>query len=312
MTKKLSKKDIKLIKELCEICSPSGNEGLMKDFLLNYVDRNRDYWSVNPEVVQGPGFQDCLILKFGKPRTAVFAHLDTVGFTVRYENQLVPIGSPETEDGYLLVGQDQMGPIECKLTTSANNHLFYDFGRGIQTGTDLVFKPTFQQTKEYIQNCYLDNRLGIFNCLKLAETLQDGAIVFSCGEEHGGGTVPFLVRYLYENWDIQQALISDITRVTEGVKHGEGVAISMRDMSIPRKSYIDKIVSLAEQSGVKYQLEVERSGGSDGREIKESPYHIDWCFIGAPEDHVHSPFEKVHVSDLESMLALYSYLLEKL
>ncbi len=310
--KKMKAADLQLIQDMCEVFSPSGNEVAMKEFVLDYVKKHQGSWKTQPEIIQGPEFQDCLMLCFGKPRTAVFAHLDTVGFTVRYENQLVPIGSPDAEEGYRLVGTDDMGPIECALKTDGNGSLFYDFGRGIQTGTELMFKSDFRSTKNYIQSCYLDNRLGIFNCLKLAETLTNGVLVFSCGEEHGGGTVPFLVKYIYEKWKIKQALISDITWVTEGVKHGEGVAISMRDMSVPRKSYVDKIIGLAEESGIPYQLEVERSGGSDGREIQSSPYPIDWCFVGAPEDHVHTPDEKVYKRDIESMLNLYTYLMEKL
>ena len=78
------------------------------------------------------------------------------------------------------------------------------------------------------------------------------------------------------------------------------------------RSYVEKIISLAKESGIPFQLEVEGSGGSDGTEIQKAPYPIDWCFIGAPEDYVHSPDEKVHKKDIESMLKLYQYLMEKL
>ncbi|MDW3208682.1 MAG: M20/M25/M40 family metallo-hydrolase [Reichenbachiella sp.] len=303
--------DIKLLKTLCEIFAPSGNESAMTEFLIGYVNQNKDHWKTQPELIYGEEFQDCLVLKFGKPRTAIFAHIDSIGFTVRYENQLIPIGGPETEDGYTLVGHDVMGPIECKLKVE-DRDLFYDFGRGIESGTDLVFKSDFRETDEYVQSCYMDNRLGVFNALKVAETLEDGLIIFSCWEEHGGGTVPFLCKWMYENYQIRQALVSDITWVTEGVTHGNGVAISLRDMSIPRREYVDKIIALAETSGVNYQIEVERSGGSDGREIQQSPYPIDWCFVGAPEDHVHSPGEIVHKSDIEAMINLYKYLMKHL
>ncbi|UXP33721.1 M20/M25/M40 family metallo-hydrolase [Reichenbachiella agarivorans] len=303
--------DYQLLNELCEVFAPSGNEIAMKDFIIEYVETNSSSWHTRPELIHGAAFQDCLILKFGKPRTAIFAHLDSIGFTVRYENQLVPIGSPEAETGYELVGQDSMGPIECKLKED-EGYLFYDFGRGIDTGTELVFKCDFRETKNYIQSCYLDNRLGVFSALKVAETLKDGLIVFSCGEEHGGGTVPFLCKFIYEHCHVKQALVSDITWVTEGVLPGKGVVISMRDMSVPRKSYINKIIELAEQSDVPFQIEVERSGGSDGREIQASPYPIDWCFVGAPEDFVHSPDEKVHKKDIEAMIDLYKYLMENL
>ena len=72
----------------------------------------------------------------------------------------------------------------------------------------------------------MDNRLGVWNALQVAETLKDGIICFSCWEEHGGGSVGYLAKFIYENYGVKQALISDITWVTKGVKHGEGVAIS--------------------------------------------------------------------------------------
>lgn len=300
-----------LLKTLCQIHAPSGNEVAMTSFLLDYINQNAEHWEVKPEVIYGDDFQDCIILKFGQPRTAIFAHMDSIGFTVRYQDQLVPIGGPRAETGYVLTGQDVYGPIECEIIEEEGN-VHYKFGRGIQTGTELVFKSDFRETTEYVQSCYMDNRLGVFNALKVAETLTDGVIVFSCWEEHGGGSVPYLAKHIYEQWQVKQALISDITWVTEGVRHGEGVAISMRDKSVPRRSFVNKIIDLAEESGVDFQIEVEGAGGSDGKELQESPYPFDWCFVGAPEDHVHSPNEKVYKHDIDCMIALYEVLMKKL
>ncbi|MDA0195237.1 MAG: M20/M25/M40 family metallo-hydrolase [Bacteroidetes bacterium] len=300
---------MKLLKQLCEISATSGNELAMKEFILDYVKKEKNNWVVQPEVIEGPEFQDCLMLKFGKPQTAVFAHMDSIGFTVRYENQLIPIGGPEAKNGYQLVGQDDLGPIECELSVDDEGHTFYKFGRSIQRGTDLVFKCNFRESNEYIQSCYLDNRLGIYCSLKMAKTLQNGLIVFSTWEEHGGGSVPFLIRHIYKKLKISQALVCDITWITDGILHGKGVVVSMRDRNIPRQAFVKKIIDLANESGVDYQLEVEGSGSSDGRELQHSPYPIDWCFIGAPEDNVHSPDEIVHKRDIESMIKLYQYLL---
>uniref|UniRef100_UPI0040483662 M20/M25/M40 family metallo-hydrolase n=1 Tax=Roseivirga sp. TaxID=1964215 RepID=UPI0040483662 len=303
--------DFQLLKTLCQIHAPSGNEVAMKTFILDYVEANASKWTVKPEVIQGDEFQDCLMLKFGTPRTAIFAHMDSIGFTVRYNDQLVAIGGPKAESGYALVGHDRLGPIECTLLED-DGQLFYKFPRGIARGTELVFKCDFRDTKDYIQSCYLDNRLGIFNALKVAETLENGVIAFSCWEEHGGGGVPYLAKHMYENWGVKQALISDITWITEGVMHGEGVAISMRDRNIPRRSYVEKIIEIADKSGIDYQIEVEGAGSSDGRELQLSPYPFDWCFVGAPEDHVHSPDEKVHKHDIVCMIALYQELMKTL
>ncbi|MEQ9425429.1 MAG: M20/M25/M40 family metallo-hydrolase [Cyclobacteriaceae bacterium] len=304
--------DTKLLEKLCKIHAPSGNESAMTGFLLDYVKKHQDKWKVQPTIIQGEGFQDCVLLSFGKPRTAIFAHIDSIGFTVRYENQLVPIGSPEAETGFELVGKDSFGDIQCKLKVNEEGHCFYDFGRAIDRGTDLVFKCDFRNSKEYVQSAYLDNRLGVYSALKVCETLKDGLVVFSTWEEHGGGAVPFIVKYAYEEFGIKQALISDITWVTEGVQHGSGVAISMRDRNIPRRSFINKIIDHAIDSGIGHQIEVEGSGSSDGQEVQKAPYPIDWCFVGAPEDNVHSPNEKVHKHDIECMIKMYEYLMERL
>lgn len=303
---------MQLLKELTEIHAPSGEEAAMKNFLLDYIIQNQKNWKTQPTIVHGEEFMDCLILAFGKPRTAVFAHMDSVGFTVRYQNQLIPIGGPEAENGYQLTGKDSLGLVECTLEVDDAHNLSYKFGRGIERGTSLVFKSDFRNTTHYIQSPYMDNRLGIYNALKLAETLNDGLIVFSCWEEHGGGSVPFLAKYIYEKYHVRQALISDITWVTEGVIPGEGVAISLRDRNIPRKSYTDKIIKIAATSDIPFQLEVEAAGSSDGRELQTSPYPFDWCFIGAPEDNVHSPDEIVHKKDITAMLNLYEILLKAL
>ncbi len=301
-----------LLKTLCSIHAPSGNESRMTEFLLNYISKNSKNWSVQPKVIAGADFQDCIILVFGKPTTAVYAHIDNIGFTVRYNNQLVKVGGPRTENGYALTGEDSVGEIECVLKKDEEGTISYEFNRTINRGTDLSFKHHWREDESSVQCCYMDNRLGVWNALQLCETIKNGAIVFSCWEEHGGGSVGYLSKFLFEKYDIRKALISDITWITEGVSQGSGVVISMRDIGIPRRKYVDQIIELAKESGVSFQLEVEGSGGSDGTEIQKQPFPIDWCFIGAAEENVHSPDEKVNKKDIESMVALYQFLLNKL
>lgn len=308
---------MKLLKEMCSIHAPSGNEVGMTKFLLNYIKKHQKDWKVKPKVYSGDGFQDCIVLVFGKPKTAIFAHIDSIGFTVRYGKELMKIGGPRTVDGFELVGEDSKGKVETKLKVvidkkTHETKLEYVYKRDLDRGTELTFKPNWRETKEYVQCCYMDNRLGVWNALKVAETLKDGIICFSCWEEHGGGSVSYLQKFIYEKYGVKQALISDITWVTPGVPHGKGVAISLRDSLIPRKSYVDRIREIAKKSNIKYQIEVEGSGGSDAKELQMAENPWDWCFIGAPEDHVHSPDEKVYKNDIEEMVKLYKLLMEKL
>lgn len=316
----MNSNETELLEHLCSIHAPSGSEYALKKFLLEYIQAHQSQWKVKPTIIEGENFQDCFILIFGKPTTTIFAHMDSVGYSVAYDNKLIKIGGPKAQEGSLLVGKDSRGKVEGKLHYKIEDETeeekvietVLEFERQVDRGTTLSYKPQFKLSGKFIQSNYLDDRLGIWNALKVAETLENGAIVFSAWEEVGGGSVGYLARCLYEKHQIRQALISDITWVTEGVKHGEGVAISMRDSGIPRRSYINRIIELARQADVKFQLEVESAGGSDGNALQRAPYPFDWCFIGAPEDNVHMPNEKVHLDDIENMHKLYSYLMQHL
>ena len=285
----------------------------MTEFLLDCIDANSKNWKVKTSIHAGNEFHENIILVFGpKPRTAIFAHIDSIGFTVRYEKQLVKVGGPVIKNGIQLVGSDSDGEIECTLKHSEENGTEYECERNIERGTNLSFKPDFRETEEAVQCCYMDNRLGVWNALQVAETLEEGIIVFSTREEHGGGAVSHLGKFIQEKYGVRQALISDITWVTEGVKAGKGVAISMRDRGLPRRVFLERIIDIAKQSDIPFQLEVEGSGGSDGLELQSSPFPWEWVFVGAPEDNVHSPDEIVHKKDIEAMFSLYKELMEKL
>lgn len=302
---------MKFLFEILKQNSVSGDESKTSKFLLKSIAQRKKSWNVLPEIYFGEDFHDCILLKFGEPRTAVFAHIDTIGFMSRYNNQLISVGGPEIIEDTILEGNDSLGEISCKLKGDENN-ITHDFPRGIDPGTRLSFSQNIRVDKEFIQAAYLDNRLGVYAALKLCETITHGWVVFSTYEEHGGGSMPFLLKFIQETAPIKQALISDITWITEGVQFHKGVVISIRDKFIPRKKFIDRIISLAKESGIPFQLEVEEYGGSDGREVQFSPYAIDWCFIGAAEENVHSPDEKVSLADYEAMLNIYPYLMERL
>ncbi len=306
------KLNISLLRQLCEIHGTSGQESAVRDFLLRYIKKVQKGWKARPEILSGGNFQDGVILRFGKPRTAVFAHMDTVGFTVRYFNQLVPVGSPAAEMGARLVGRDSKGEIECTLEFDKEHHALYKFGRVIDRGTPLTYKVNFRESKQGIESAYLDDRLGIYVALEVASQLKDGVVVFSCWEEHGGGGVPYLAKFIFDTWSVRQALISDITWVSDGVDNGKGVVISMRDRNIPRRAYVDRIISIADKNRIDYQLEVEGTGSSDGGELQRSPYPFDWCFVGAPHLHPHTPKEKVFKNDIVSMIQLYHHLMKEL
>ena len=120
---------MKLLKQMCEIHAPAGEEFAMTEFLLQYIERNQNNWKVKPTLHYGKGFQDNLILVFGKPTTAIFAHLDSIGFTVKYNNEIVRIGGPVTTEGIELVGEDSLGRIEGEIFKKDDKLFFKIFRR---------------------------------------------------------------------------------------------------------------------------------------------------------------------------------------
>jgi len=208
---------MKLLEDLVEIRAAASDEGVMKDFIIKYIEENKASWICQPKIIEGKGFQDCVILVFGDPSTAIYAHMDSIGFSTGYDKELIKVGGPRLIDGTQLVGSDSQGEIETELMVIENEDgdksIQYVFNREIDRGTLLTYKPNFRETEEYIQSPYLDNRLGMWVALKTAETMECGAIVFSTYEEHGGNSVGFCAKYLLENFGIYQAIISDITWV---------------------------------------------------------------------------------------------------
>ena len=106
---------MELLKKMQSIFAPSGEEESMKDFLINYISKNKKNWKKQPKLIYGDEFQNCLILVFGKPRCAIFSHIDSIGFTVGYDNELIKLGGPIAENGIKLFGEDSQGKINTKI-----------------------------------------------------------------------------------------------------------------------------------------------------------------------------------------------------
>jgi len=304
---------MELLRQLCSIHAPSGEELRMKEFILSWIEKNKSEFKTKPLIVDDPDIQDSVVLVFGKPRTAVFAHMDSTGFTVRYNNELIFIGSPYFKNGDVLTGLVGQNNIETSIIVKKKNEKYFcKYPQKLPAGTTLTYKPDFNASEKEIVSPYLDNRLGVWICLQLAKTIENGMLVFSCNEEHGGGSVEKIARFIFEKYKVRQALIADITWATDGIFPGKGVVVSLRDKFIPRKLFLDRTCNILKDKHVIFQGEVESSGSSDGGYLHRTSYPIDWCFIGIPEEGNHTNHEKVSVHDVKEMLKTYKILMNEL
>tara|TARA_Y100000817_G_C16860618_1_gene545640 strand:- start:3037 stop:4023 length:987 start_codon:yes stop_codon:yes gene_type:complete len=315
-TRKKINLDFTLLKELTKIHAPSAEEDRIINYIVDYTNKNKHKWAVKPKIFHGGIYRNNVVLVFGKPRVAVFSHIDSVGFMVGHKNTLTRIGGPNYKNGFKLQGFDNGGKVtatlRCKGKKSRKQKLTYTSRRPIEMGTNLTYVYNWRETPTTVQVCSQDDRMGTFVALKLAETLKNGALVFTMAEETGGGDIEFLAKILYEKYKITKALISDIIPTENGITLGGGAIVSYRDRNIPRRSYVEHVLNLVRKMPYKFQIEVGSKGGNDGANLITAPAPFDWCQIGVPVKFYHSPNEKTNKADALATLNIYKALMKKL
>jgi putative aminopeptidase FrvX len=291
-----------LLFELLKIDSPSGDEGVMADWIDGWIRRSC------PEARLVRLGDSLVAIRGEKPPVSIYAHIDTTGFTLGYERRLIPIGSPSPVDGTAV---RQLGAALAGVVRERDDEWYLDHVDA-EPGSRWVYAAEPAIDESQVTSPYLDNRAGIYAALNVLRRCPSVAVAFTTGEEHSGQGAVVCARYLYEKLGIDKALISDITWDTDHVHIGKGVAISLRDRMVPRQRFLDRVLDIGDASGIAYQREIESSGGSDGMYLQRSGYPIDWVFVGAPERDPHSDHEVVDLSDLDSMVEMLVTLVENL
>ncbi len=255
--------------------------------------------------------QDNVIVWRGEPRVALFAHLDTVGFTLGYGHDLVRIGGPHVEGDEALRstvgGRTHRGHLRKR-----DDDWVLEGAPEAPGGSRWVYDTALELDGAKVRGPYLDNRAGVWSALAVLRECEDIAVAFTAQEEHSGRGAVTCARWLHDRLGITRALISDITWHTRYIRRGRGPAVSLRDRNLPRQAYLDRVLAAAEASGIPFQREIETDGSSDGGAIERSGLPIDWVFIGAPEEDSHTPHEVIDLNDLRGMARLTTYLVRAL
>lgn len=294
-----------LLWELLAQDSPAGDEGALADWLQDWLLREA------PDAAAERLGDSFVITRGTAPKVAVFAHLDTTGWTLGYDKQLIRIGGPQGKPG------DAIRPVrrpDTGATLARRKDGAWKVSGSLDAapGTRLVYAAVPDLKDGQITAPYLDNRAGLWAALHALKACPEIALALTVQEETGSLGARVTARRLFETHGITQALIADLTWHTKHIKRGAGVAVSLRDSSVPRLSYLNRVLALAEASGLPFQREIEGSGGSDGAGIDRSGVLMDWVFIGAPEKAPHMSRERVHVGDLQGMAAMLVYLVNGL
>lgn len=284
-----------LLLDLMKVESPSGNEGAMTQFLTRELLKPRYEKSIRD--VRG---DNTIIVHKGDPKFAIMAHLDTVGYTVGYNKKLINIGQPNSKKGDQLIADDYRAKIGKKLK-------YASVGK-IPPGTPLSFYHPPKIKKGFIQGAYLDNRIGIFLALEALSASENIAVVFTAREETDQSGAASAARYLADIHQITAYFIADITWATKHIKVGKGVVISGRDETLPRADLLAMACNTAREKEIRWQLELESVGMSDGHGVLQSATFSGFCFIGVAIKNYHSPREKASLADIYEAHKLYTSL----
>lgn len=279
-------------------------------------DEGRIVAVVGERVAALPGvqtwrIQDNLIAWRGKPQVALFAHLDTVGFTLGYDRELIRIGGPHVSGGEALRSTIDGVTLRGRVGKRGDDWVL-EGAPEAPGGSRWVYDAPLELDGARVRGPYLDNRAGVWSALEVLKAGAPVAVAFTANEEHSGRGASTCARWLWEHLQVSQALISDLTWHTRYIRRGRGPAVSLRDRNVPRQAYLDRVLAAAEASGIPFQREIETDGSSDGGAIERSGVPMDWLFIGAPEEDSHTPAEILDLNDLQEMARLTAHLVRAL
>lgn len=327
-----------LLKRLCLIDGTSGDEGNVRDLIINEIKDFCEYRVDN--------LGNIICFKKGKfaatKKVMLDAHTDEVGLII----------TSITEKGYLkfntVGGIDTAALLfrKVKINGKVNgviggkpfhilsaddrkkapktNDLYIDIGVKtreealslVNLGDSAIVQSDFEVLGECVKSKALDDRVG---CLILIELLKnfdeyDFYATFTVQEEvglRGAKTSTFSVAPDFAI-AIDSTTAADIAGVSTESRvcvQGKGAVVSFMDKSTV---YDKAMYNTAMNSGITCQPKAFVSGGNNAGAIHLSGNGVRTMAISAPCRYIHTSNSIVNVKDIESMLALCEYMLKKL
>jgi endoglucanase len=329
---------LKLLERLTNACAVSGDEGEVRQIVLEEIRLHVDEVKVDH-------LGNVLASKAGSAqnrlRVMLAAHMDEIGFMLtQNEDKEAGIFRFGTVGGVslshlagqaVLIGKDHVpGVIGAKpvhLTTADElrtplslDSLRIDVGPGnsskVKVGDRATFATRFSRTGASLRAKALDDRLGVANLIELVKNAPaniDMLAAFTVQEEVGlrGAKV---AAYALEP-DLAIALDSTPANdlpAWDGAENtryntrlGEGPAIYVADaatLSDPR--LIRLLVETAETAGIPYQIRQPGGGGTDAGAMHKQRAGIPSVSVSVPGRYLHTPLSIARLSDWKNTLAL--------
>lgn len=332
--------DMKLLERLCKCNGISGDEGKVRELIIEEIKPYADSITVD-------NLGNLIVHKQGKNRAKsrlmLSAHMDEVGLMV----------TDITSDGYLKF--DEVGGIDRRVllgksvTVGMNringvigvkpihlckgdevgripelSEMYIDIGADskenaveyIKYGDSIDFVSDFNVTADSITSKALDDRFG---CLVLIELIRseleyDMDFAFVVQEEVGLRGAKVAVYTVDPEFAlvIETTTAADVPEIDENKQVcnlSDGAVISVMDRrTIYDKEMIALAFDCAEKTNIKAQYKRAVAGGNDAGVIHSSRSGVRTLAVSLPCRYLHSPNCVVNKQDCENMLKLVSEL----
>lgn len=332
-----------LIKELCLLCAPSGQEDEIRSFI---IERIKDIPNIEITV---DSMGSVIAHKPGRGRKImVAAHMDEVGFIV----------SGFTDEGFVkfktvggimttvlvskrvVLGENKVaGIISSKavhLQSSADRDrpasmkdLYIDIGAkdkaDAESRLSLGDYGTFAgEYTEFGAGCVkskaLDDRVGCAVMLELIKENYNNDMYFCFTVQEEVGLRGALIAANRVGPDCALVLEGTTCNDVAGAKPhlsvtysgGGAVLTAMDRAAVSDRRFFDLIREVASRDGIPLQIKRTGAGGTDAGSIQRSGAGVKTAVLAVPCRYIHSPVSVMHKSDLEAMHRLAAAVLKEL
>jgi endoglucanase len=302
----------------------SGFEGPIRNFLTQKLEQYGEISQDNlgSVICKIPGTDPQGIKWF------ISAHLDTCGFIAHSVNngqvKCLNFGYSDTQachmqpvtistkkgsvHGVMYATKDDKGKLSFMVDTGSRSSREASGNLGIQAGDPIHFEidPFLvgDPTKKIICSPRLDNRLGVFELLILAEQLKksppsdDVFLVGTVEEETGARGAKTAANKVKPNI----ALILDATYDEFPVSMSQGPVITLSDRSVILSSKVrDYLLELAKKNKIPVQTEVWNIGGTDAGSVRTIKEGVPTIPILTATKNNHTPIEMGCIHDCYSV-----------
>ena len=315
---------MELLKKLCEAFGPSGCETEISEVIKKEMEGFADE-------IYSDNMGNLICHKKGTGKKIMYAaHMDEIGLMVTYIEKNGYLRC--TGIGYLpphfsinrfvKFENGTVGVVAYEKeheSSMKQDKVFIDIGaeskeeaeKLVSVGDTCAIMSHFVKMGDKISSKTLDNRASCYALIRAAKEMKtdnDIYYVFTTQEEvglRGAGPAAYKIEPDY-------AICIDVTMngdTPECDKNplalGKGTAIKVMDHSVITGIEVrNKLISLAKEKGIPYQLEVITGGGTDAGAIHTAKGGIMTGAISIPMRYIHTATETSSIKDIENTVKL--------